>query len=321
MKKQTQREKNPFPYSDSNKRYYTFDYYLKHRFGEKCAKISLDAGFTCPNKDGTLSHGGCIYCSGGSSGAQCDGSLREQYRAGVAAVHRKWRCNKFIPYLQANTNTYAPVPYLRRVYGEALSMPGAVMLAIATRADCLPPETVELLSETSKELPLLVELGLQSAKDETAQLIGRGHSYEQFLEGYSRLRGAEGDISVCVHIINGLPGESREDMLETARAVAALHSDMVKIHLLHVLKDTALAHMYEAGEYSPMTLEDYVEITVSQLELLPPDTVIARITGDGMADELLAPMWSKRKTEVANEVDKRLFLLNTCQGAKFFSIP
>ncbi|MDD6095760.1 MAG: TIGR01212 family radical SAM protein [Clostridia bacterium] len=317
MKKTTQREENPFPFSDTNKRYHTFDYYLKKRFGGKCAKISLDAGFTCPNIDGTVGYGGCIYCSGGSSGAQCVGSLREQYDAGIAAAKRKWNCERFIPYLQAHTNTYGDIATLERVYDEAQNMPGAVMLAIATRADCLPEETVELLKKTSEKIPLLVELGLQSANDRTAELVGRGHDFSAFTEGYNRLKCAGGDISVCVHLINGLPEETKEDMLESAERVALLRPHMVKIHLLHVLRNTRLGEMYEKGEYEPMTEEEYINITAAQIERFHPETVIARVTGDGMAEELVAPLWSLRKTAVSNGIDKRLYAENTCQGADF----
>ena len=306
MKKATQREENPFPNSDSNKRYYTFDYYLRRRFGEKCAKISLDAGFTCPNIDGTAGRGGCIYCSGGSSGAQGFGTLREQFDAGAEVIRKKWDCKKFIPYLQAHTNTYAPVSVLERVYGEALSLPGAVMLAIATRADCLSDDVVLLLKRTAQKIPLLVELGLQSANDRTARVIGRGHDFAAFRDGYERLRQAGGDISVCIHLINGLPGETREDMLSSARQVAALSPDMVKIHLLHVLRGTRLCEMYEKGEYTPMTKEEYVDTVVRQIELLPPDTVVARVTGDGTEGQLVAPLWSRRKTCIANDIDKAL---------------
>ncbi len=314
MKKQTQREKNPYPNSDSNKRYQTFDYYMKKRFGGKCAKISLDAGLSCPNIDGTVGCGGCIYCSGGSSGAQCAGSLRRQYDGGVSAVSSKWDVARFVPYLQAHTNTYAPVERLREIYDEAASFPGAVMLAIATRADCLSDEVIELLVETSKKIPLLVELGLQSVHDDTAERINRGHTYEAFLSGYNRLRAAGGDIAITVHLINGLPGETREMMLESARQVAALRPDMVKLHLLHILKDTALEGIYLSGEYTTMEREDYIDTVVRQIELFSPDTVIARITGDAPAESLVAPEWCRKKTAVANDIDKEMFSRNTYQG-------
>ncbi len=314
MKKETQRAKNPYPNSDSNKRYQTFDYYMKKRFGGKCAKISLDAGFSCPNIDGTVGRGGCIYCSGGSSGAVCGGDLRAQYDRGVEAIRKKWDVSRFVPYLQAHTNTYAPLETLRRVYGEIAEYPDAVMLAIATRADCLSEEVTELLSEISKRKPLLVELGLQSVHDSTARLINRGHTYEEFLNGYRRLRAAGGDIAITVHLINGLPGESREMMVESARAVAALGPDMVKLHLLHILKGTPLEESYLKGEYETMDREAYIETVADQIELFPPDTVIARVTGDAPFESLVAPEWCRRKTAVANDIDKLLFARGSYQG-------
>lgn len=317
MKKQTQKELNPFPFSDTNKRYYTFDYYLRRRFGQKCAKISLDAGLTCPNIDDSVGRGGCIYCSGGSSGAMCGGTIAEQYRAGVEAICKKWSCSAFIPYLQAHTNTYGEISLLEKIYSEAAALDGAVMLAIATRADCLSDEICALLKKTSERLPLLVELGLQSTNDDTAALINRGHSFSEFCEGYRRLREAGGDIAICVHLINGLPGESTEDMLKSAKQTADLHPDMVKLHLLHVIKGTRLAEMYDDGKYTPMDRSDYISTVVRQIELMPPDTVIARVTGDGMADSLLAPLWSIKKTAVANDIDKMLFENKTVQGANY----
>lgn len=314
MKKQTQRDKNPYIHSDSNKRYCTFDYYMKKRFGGKCAKISLDAGFSCPNIDGTCGSGGCIYCSGGSSGALDGGDIRSQYEAGVAAVASKWDVSRFVPYLQAHTNTYAPIEKLRQIYNETAELPGAVMLAIATRADCLSEDVVALISEVSEKIPVLVELGLQSVHDETAKRINRGHSFEQFLEGYERLRAAGGDILITVHLINGLPGETREMMLESAKTVAALAPDMVKIHLLHILKDTVLEKMYLSGEYETMERSEYISVVADQIEVMPRDCVIARITGDASFDSLVAPLWCRKKTAVANDIDKELFERGTYQG-------
>ncbi|MBQ4066088.1 MAG: TIGR01212 family radical SAM protein [Clostridia bacterium] len=314
MKKETQKSKNPYPLSDSNKRYQTFDYYMKKRFGGKCAKISLDAGFSCPNIDGTCGHGGCIYCSGGSSGAQGCGSLLAQYTAGVEAVSSKWSVERFIPYLQAHTNTYGSIERLREVYDEAQSLPGAVMLAIATRADCLSPEVTDLLFETSQRIPLLVELGLQSVHDSTAERINRGHTFNEFLKGYYRLRERGGDVQISVHLINGLPGETEDMMVESARTLATLEPDMVKLHLLHILKGTPLERLYRSGEYSTMEREAYIETVVRQIELLPEKTVVARITGDAPFDSLVAPEWCRKKTAVANDIDKLLFFRNTWQG-------
>ncbi len=330
-----QKDTNPYPYSDSNKRYMTYDWYMKARFGGKTAKVSLDIGCTCPNLDGTRGHGGCIYCKSGSRSAVGD-TMEEQWRAGVETACRKWTPVGFIPYLQSNTNTYGDPNVLRGFYDRAAAMEGAVMLDIATRADCLSDEILEILTETAKKIPLMVELGLQTTSDLTAERINRGHTYAEFVDGYTRLKktadavNAEFDdgtsanglsfrrFTIGVHLINGLPGETADDMRRTVRDVAKLHPDMVKIHLAHVLSETELAALYERGEYVPMTREEYVAVTCDQLELLPTDTIIGRVTGDGMADDLLAPQWSRRKTEVANEIDKELYRRGTCQGCRTF---
>ena len=317
MKKTTQREDNPFKNTDTNKRYYTYDYYLRKTFGGKCAKIPIDAGFTCPNIDGRCGRGGCIYCSGRGSGdfAELPSlSITEQYERQREKLSSKWSVERCIPYFQAHTNTYAPIDILKEKYEEAMSLKGVVGLNIATRADCLDREIVEYLATLAERTVLTVELGLQSSNDRTAALINRGHTYEDFLQGYRLLREASDRINICVHIIFGLPEESRETMLGTVRDVAVLAPDQVKIHLLHVLKKTRLAEMYESGEYIPMDKESYVELVADALELLPEDTVIGRITGDGMGDDLLAPEWSRKKVSVINDVDKLMYERNSWQG-------
>lgn len=318
--KTTQRELNPFANSDTNKRYYTYDYYLRHTFGGKCAKIPLDGGFTCPNIDGRCGRGGCIYCSDRGSGdfaASAALSISEQFHTVKEKLGSKWSTERCIAYFQAHTNTYAPIEVLRQKYEQALALDGVVGLNIATRADCLPNDVVSYLSEIAERTVLTVELGLQSSNDETARLINRGHSFEEFCRGYERLKASSDRINVCVHIIFGLPGESREDMLKTVRDVAALHPHQVKIHLLHVIKGTALAGMYERGEYTPMERDEYIETVCDALELLPPNSVIGRLTGDGMADSLLAPMWSKKKVTIINDIDKTLFARGSMQGVKY----
>lgn len=325
-----QKDTNPYRYSDSNKRYMTYDWYLRQRFGGKVAKVSLDIGSTCPNIDGTRGHGGCIYCKSGSSSAVGE-TIMEQYRNGVETARRKWKPVGFIPYFQSNTNTYGDLAKLEGYFRQAMKLEGAVMLDIATRADCLGDDVVGLLSELAQEIPLTVELGLQTTADRTAERINRCHSYAEFCDGYARLKAAAEQVNrgfdaggilpmkrftIGVHLINGLPGEGRSEMLKSAEDVAELHADMVKIHLMHVLSDTALGDMYERGEYTPMTREDYVSVTCDQLERLPADTILGRITGDGMPDDLLAPQWSRRKTEVANEIDKELYRRGTYQGIK-----
>ena len=315
--KKTQRDLNPFLYTDSNKRYYTYDYYLRRTYGGKCAKVTLDGGFTCPNIDGRCATGGCIYCSSRGSGDFAPDAaipLTEQYRIQVERIKRKWDTDRFIPYLQAHTNTYAPMSRLRAVYEEALSLPGAVALHIATRADCLDGEVTALLAEVANKIPLTVELGLQSVSDETARRINRGHTYGDFLEGYRRLRLVAPTARIAVHLINGLPGEDQAQMLESVRRVASLRPDEIKLHLLHVLRGTPLATLYERGEYRPMERDDYVDTVVKQLALLPPETVIGRLTGDGAAEDLLAPLWSLKKVTVLNDIDKKLFETGSFQG-------
>lgn len=307
------------PFRDG-KRYYTYDAWLKDTFGGKCAKIPLDAGFTCPNMDGKCGVGGCIYCSGRGSGDFAEVSavpLREQYDRQREFLAKKWPTERCIPYFQARTNTYAPVEVLRPMFEEALTWPAVVGVNIATRADCLPEETVALLRELSEGTVLTVELGLQTVHDATAALINRGHTYADFLDGYARLRAGAPRALICVHLIFGLPGEDEADMLETVRRVAELRPDQVKIHLLHALRGTVLGDMYEAGQYTPMEKDDYISTVVKALELLPPETVVARVTGDGAAQDLLAPLWSRRKREVLNGIDKSLTAMDTWQGREY----
>ncbi|MBQ4598712.1 MAG: TIGR01212 family radical SAM protein [Clostridia bacterium] len=318
----TQRETNPFFYTDSNKRYYTYDYYLRRTFGGKCAKIPLDIGCSCPNIDGSRGRGGCIYCSSRGSGDFADAptlSIAEQYAAGRERLAKKWEVTRTIPYFQAHTNTYAPADILREKFYAALAQEGVVGMNIATRADCLAPEVLDLLAELAEKTVLTVELGLQSSSDATAERINRCHTYAEFVEGYNALRAASQKIQICVHLINGLPGESFADMERSAHDVAALHPDQVKLHLLHVLRGTRLAAIYERGDYIPLTLKEYARIVARQLTLLPPDIVIGRITGDGAAADLLAPLWSLRKTNVINTIDKLLYAENLWQG-KCYSV-
>jgi radical SAM protein (TIGR01212 family) len=318
--KKTQRTENPYEYTDSNKRYYTYDYYLRRTFGSKVAKIPLDAGFSCPNIDGKCSVGGCIYCSGRGSGDFAESpflSIEEQYFITREKLSSKWNTGKCIPYFQAHTNTYAPIERLRDLFERALDLEGAVGLNIATRADCLPNEVCEYLADIAERTVLTVELGLQTVHDSVAEKINRGHSFSDFLDGYNRLRRASDKINICVHIIFGLPDETKEMMLDTVRRVAELRPEQVKIHLLHVLRGTKMAELYERGEYIPLEKEEYVSLVAEAIALLPPETVVARVTGDGMAEDLLAPEWSRKKVSVINDIDKILYQKNSWQG-KFY---
>lgn len=308
--------KNPFPYSDSNKRYYTYDYFLRRKFGRKVCKIPLDIGCTCPNADGTKGVGGCTYCSPRGSGDFAglpDQRVTEQIRQGRAVMERKWGSGiGCIPYFQAHTNTYGDPVRLIAQYEEALSCPDVVGISIATRADCLPDSIVEVLHSLAERTFLTVELGLQTVHDETARKINRCHSYADFLAGYEKLRG----LNVCIHLINGLPGETHEDMLESAKEVARLHPAFLKLHLLHILDGTPMGEQYRRGEIIPLSREEYVQIVCDQLEVLPPDVVIGRVTGDGAPENLLAPDWSRKKLVVMNEIDKELLRRGSMQGSR-----
>ncbi len=307
--------KNPFENSDTNKRYYTYDCYLKRRFGKKCVKIALDGGFTCPNIDGTISYGGCIFCSEKGSGDHtppCNIPLTQQFELGKKIIENKWNDVFYIPYFQAHTNTYAPLDVLKQKFEQALALPDTVGLSISTRPDCLEDDVVDYLAELSQKTYLTVELGLQSANDKTLALINRGHTYTQFADGFNKLKSK--GINVCIHIINGLPGETYEDMMHTARCVANLSPHALKIHLLYILKNTPLAAMYERGEFDALTRDEYVKLVCDQLEILPKDIVIERVTGDGVKDDLIAPLWSIKKTIVTNEIDKELVKRGTFQG-------
>lgn len=315
----SQSSENPFKYSDTNKRYHTYDYYLRHTFGKKCAKITLDAGMTCPNIDGNRGVGGCIYCSGGSRSQGCDGllPLKEQYENQIKQVKCKWDVDSFIPYLQAYTNSYTSTDNFKKITQEIASFEGAVMIDIATRADCLENEKIEILNTLSAKIPVTVELGLQSSDDKTAELINRCHTYAEFTDCFARIRKYAPRVKIAVHIIDGLPGESREMMMKTAWDVATLKPDIVKIHLLHVIEGTALGGMYKMGEYTPLEKDEYVSIVCDQLELFAPETVIERVTGDGARDSLLAPLWSLKKVAVINDIDKEMYRRSSYQGIKY----
>jgi len=307
--------KNPFLFSDDNKRYHTWNYHLRHTFGTKVMKISLNAGFTCPNIDGKKGVGGCTYCSSSGSGdfagdPSC--KIMEQFEDVRVRMHKKWSEGKYMPYFQAHTNTYASAEVLRERFEPVLRQPDVVGISIATRADCLEDDVLDYLSELNEHTYLLVELGLQTVFDETGERINRCHTYAEFLEGYNKLR--ERNIRVCVHLIDGLPGETKEMMIESARRVAALKPYCVKIHLLHVLKGTPIAAQLEKGEFELLSIEEYVDIVVSQLEILPKETVIQRLTGDGAKEDLIGPLWSLKKFVVLNEIDKEMLRRDTWQG-------
>lgn len=295
-----------------NKRYHTLNHYYQQTFGEKVFKVSLNGGFTCPNIDGTVGIGGCIFCSSKGSGdfaGNAGDDLLEQFNQTKSTLHKKWPEGKYIPYFQANTNTYAPVEKLEKIYNEVLNFDDVVGLSLATRPDAISDDALNLLDKLSKQTYLTVELGLQSIHDETLKLINRGHDFACFHAMQAKLR--ERKINVVVHIINGLPYESKEMMLETAAYLHKINPHGVKIHMLHILKNTAL---YEQEKFHLLSREEYVDIVCDQLEMLRNTTVIHRITGDADFSQLIQPEWIKKKFCVMNEIDKELRKRRTYQG-------
>jgi radical SAM protein (TIGR01212 family) len=300
------------------KRYHAWSYHLKQQFGEKIFKVMLDAGFTCPNRDGSITTGGCTFCStrgsGDFAGRRRD-DLITQFHEVKARQHLKWPNAKYIGYFQAYSNTYAPVEELREYYETILQQEGVIGLSIATRPDCLPDDVVELLAELNQKTYLWVELGLQSIHDITGKRINRGHDTACYYEGVEKLR--KHNIRVCTHIIFGLPGETEEMMMETVDAVAHMGVQGIKIHLLHLLKKTPLVKEYEAGLFQLMEKDDYIRLVVDALEILPPEMIIHRLTGDGPPDLLIGPMWSRKKWEVLNAIDWELLRRDSWQGKRF----
>ncbi len=306
------------PDPKTGKRYNTQSSFLKKRFGKKTVKISLNGNFTCPNIDGTKGVGGCTYCSSSGSGdfaGKPFQTIAEQFEYGKRLILEKWGDDLFfIPYFQANTNTYAPLSRLKNLFEDALLQENVVGLAVSTRPDCISEETADYLKELSERTYLTVELGLQTVHNRTAEIINRCHSYEDFLRGFNMLRSR--GINVCVHIINGLPNESREMMLETARTVGSLDIQGIKIHLLHILRGTKIAEQYQNGEFTAMGMEDYIETVCDQIELLPKEVMVERLTGDGAGDILIAPLWSRDKRAVLNGIDKELRRRGSVQGCR-----
>lgn len=301
-----------------DKRYHTWNYHLRQQFGEKVFKVSLDAGFTCPNRDGTVAIGGCTFCSARGSG-DFAGDRRDdlvtQFHDVRQRMHKKWPEAKYIGYFQAYTNTYAPAEQLREMYELILEQEGVVGLAIATRPDCLPDDVVELLAELNQRTYLWVELGLQTVHNHIGELINRGHDYKCYVDAVEKLR--QHNIRVCAHIIYGLPQETDDMMLETAREVSKLDIQGLKIHLLHLLKKTPMVKQYEQGLLKFLEKDQYINLVVRTLEMMPPELVIHRVTGDGPSNLLIGPMWSLKKWDVLNSIDRKLREENTWQGKKW----
>ncbi len=297
------------------KPYHSLDYEMKQRFGEKVYRLALNGGMTCPNRDGTIGRGGCIFCSSGGSGefAACASlSVTEQIAVQKQMIRQKRPVRKFIAYFQAYTNTYAPVPYLEQIFTEALSDPEVAALSIATRPDCLPPEVLALLRRLNDTKPVWVELGLQTMHEDTASFIRRGYALPCFEQAVQNLR--ECGIDVIVHTILGLPGESRERILETMRYLNGCNIQGIKLQLLHILKGTDLADYYEQTHFPVLSREDYIDLLINCIEILSPDIVIHRLTGDGPKDLLIEPQWSLSKRTVLNQIHAAFRCRQTWQG-------
>ncbi len=311
---------NPFIYSDTNKRYHTLDYFYKHKFHSKVFKVSLNAGFSCPNIDGTKGVGGCIYCSKDGSGqfaGKIEDSLLNQFEEIKNQLLKKWPHSKYIGYFQAHSNTYAPLPILKEKYELILKQKDVVGISIATRPDCIEKDCLDYLENLSKKTYLTVELGLQTIHEKTSKLINRCHTLACFEQMVLELRKRK--IPVVVHIINGLPFENKQEMLQTISYLNTLDIQGIKIHMLHVLKNTPLATFYEKKGFPILTKEEYVEIVCDQLELLRPEIVLHRLTGDPQKEELIEPTWLTKKFCVLNEIDKEMQRRNSYQGCKIKS--
>ena len=308
---------NKFKYSNTNKRYYTLDYYYKEKYGCKISKISLNLDLTCPNKDGTKGFGGCIYCSklgSGEFGGEKSKPLTEQFETVKKMMDSKWPDSKYIAYFQANTNTYGDLEYLKKSWYEVLEYPDVVGINISTRPDSITKECYDVLEELNKKTDLIVELGLQTIHENTSKLINRCHTLEEFENAVKELN--KRNIKILVHIINGLPGESKEDMLETVKYLNKMNIWGIKIHMLNVLKETALLNMYEKEKFHILTKEEYVDIVCDQLELLREDIVINRLTADGKLEDLVEPKWIVKKFCVLNDIDKEMVKRDSYQGIK-----
>ena len=306
-----------FVFSNTNKRYHTLDYYYKEKFHSKVFKISLNAGFSCPNLDGTVGFGGCIYCSKTGSGefAGCkEDSLKQQFDNIKKIMLKKWPSGKFIGYFQARTNTYADVNILKKLYETVLSFDNVIGLNIATRPDSISEECLDYLTELNKKTYLTIELGLQTTNEKTAKLINRCHTLECFESIVKKLR--ERNIDVVVHIINGLPYETKEDMLNTVKYLNTLDIQGIKIHMLSILKDTPLEKLYQQKKFKVLNKEEYIDIVIEQLELLRPEIVIHRITGDPKVEDLIEPNWLIKKFCVLNDIDKEMVRRQSYQGKK-----
>ena len=306
-----------FKYSDSNKRYYTLDYFYKHKFNSKVFKVSLNAGFTCPNKDGKAGTGGCIYCSKTGSGeyaGEVTKDLVTQFNEVKSMMLKKWPNAKYIGYFQANTNTYAPVNVLKEKYETILNLDNVIGLNIATRSDAISEECLNYLEELNKKTYLTIELGLQTIHEETSKLINRCHTLDNFVDMVNKLR--KRNIDVVVHIINGLPYETHDMMIDTVKYLSKLDIQGIKIHALSILKGTKMEELYKKTHFKLMSREEYINTVCDQLDYLREDIVVHRITGDPKIDDLVEPEWLIKKVTILNDIDKEMKRRDSYQGIK-----
>ena len=304
-----------FKYTLDNKRYHTLNYHLKNEFNSKVFKVSLNAGFTCPNIDGTKGYGGCIYCSktgSGEHGGNPNKDLTTQFYEVKEVIEKKWPNSKYIAYFQARTNTYAPLEVLKSKYEEVLKIDNVIGLSIATRCDAITDDTLDYLEELNKRTYLTIELGLQTIHEKTSKLINRGHTLKEFDTMVKKLR--DRNIEVVVHIINGLPYETEDMMLNSIKHLNKLDIQGIKIHMLNIVKDTPLETLYNKEHFHILTKEEYIDIVIKQLELLKPEIVIHRITSDPDISTLVEPTWLLKKFCLLNDIDKEMVKRNTYQG-------
>lgn len=300
----------------TDKRYNQYSEHLKQKFGVKVYKVTIDAGFSCPNRENN--RGGCIFCDESGSFSQAHSSLlsvEDQLKTGIETLSKRFKAKKFMSYFQAYTNTYKPVRELENIYKSALNHEDVVGISIGTRPDCVDDDKLKLISDISKDYYTWIEYGLQSSKNETLKLINRGHDFECFLKSYEKTKSY--GINTCVHVILGLPAETHEDMIKTASELAKLKVDGVKIHMLCVLKDTKLEKLYEQGKIHLLSEQDYISTVVDFLEILSPDTTIHRLAGNGLKKELIEPRWIGKKLDTLNKIDRLFESRNSYQGSNF----
>lgn len=309
-------KKHLFEYSNDNKRYYTYSYYLKQTYQQKVFRIPLDAGFTCPNRDGHSAYGGCSFCSIDGSGDSILGNnLEEQIENGFRTMRNKWPEGLALAYFQAYTNTYAPLSVLKQLYDPFITDNRFVGIVIATRADCLDDDTIDYLSQLNQIKPVWIEIGLQSIHESTNNYINRGHNTQIVGDVVHKLKAK--NLLVCLHIINGLPYETKEMMIETIKYCAQLKVNGIKIHMYHLIKNTLEAYRYSKKPYPILSRDEYVDIVVDQLGYLHKECVVMRLTGDGLMDNLIEPQWTSNKTIVLNEIDKKMKKENRIQGDRY----